>query len=59
MSMSLLSVEVEVNVDPEDVLHQLDVEDVIEYYTQDTILDEIGKDKVMEYFDLTEKKEQK
>lgn len=55
--MSLGSVEVEVDVDAEDVLHELDVEDVIEYYTQDTILDEIGKDKVMEYFDLTEKKE--
>lgn len=46
---------VDVSIFPEEVLVQLDIWDVIEYYGVEDVLSQLDKEKVMEYFDLVER----
>jgi len=41
-------------VEKKEVLEHFDLDEIIEHFEENAILDKIGKDRVMEYFDLVE-----
>lgn len=45
--------DVNIQIDPSDVLDQISVEEIVEYYGED-LLDVFGKDAVIEYFEIEE-----
>jgi hypothetical protein len=56
-SSKTVSVSVE-NANDGDILDHFKIEDIISHFGYDKFLDEIGEERVKEYFDLTEKTEE-
>jgi hypothetical protein len=48
----MMSVDVTATVEPEDVLSELDIGDLIDFYGKDVFLDEIGEDYCVHYFEI-------
>ena len=41
---------VEISIDPEDVLKEIEIDDIIEYYGFDDILSEIPENEIIKYY---------
>ena len=52
MSINEIKLDMEIEVDPEIVLDEIDIYDVVDYLGADKLLEEIGIDEAIKYFEI-------